>query len=446
MAACYTGYITQSAIVNMPPLLFIVFSSRYGVSVEKLSLLIALNFLTQMLTDALAGKAVPALGYRLSAVIADLSGASGLIMLGVLPLATDAFAGLCAAFALMAVGGGLNEVIVSPIVDSIPSDDKSAGMSLLHSFYSWGAVGVIVFTTVMNALLPDRLWFLIPVLWAVAPLSNIPLFARCPLPPDAQTEGGGYKKLFGSALFWLTLVVMFCGGAAEQAVGQWASLFTETGLGVNKETGDLLGAGLFAAFMGLSRTLYGVAGRKLPLKKTLTVCVALNAAGLLLTATAPVPAVGFIGCAICGLSIGMAWPGTLSLASGRIADGGTPMFAMLALAGDAGCTVGPTVVGILGGRFDLLGSPLRSGLLYAAAFPLAMFIILLCIKRRSAVNETARVRQSGQTKDGGALWEDSRSARNAPVESTAAENADDKIAETGAKRLRKCGKERAPDG
>lgn len=382
LSACYIGYVTQAAIVNMPPLLFIVFSQRFGISLDRLSLLITVNFMTQMLVDLFAGKIVPRIGYRVSAVLAGAFSAAGLILLGVLPLVMSPYAGLIIAFLTMALGGGLVEVIVSPVVDSLPSDNKSAGMSLLHSFYCWGSVGVIAFTTLMNALLPDGLWYLIPVLWAVIPLVNIVLFCLCPLPDGGEAAGGSYKKLFASGLFWLMLAIMLCGGAAEQAVAQWASLFTETGLGVDKELGDLLGAGLFAAFMGLTRTLYGIFGKRLRLKATLIVCAALNAAGLLLTALAAQPVLGFIGCALCGLSIGMAWPGTLSLASRRIPNGGTLMFALLALGGDIGCTAGPVVVGLIGSRADVLGSSLHSGLLFSAVFPIVMLLLLLLVRKR----------------------------------------------------------------
>lgn len=384
LAACYTGYVTQAAIVNMPPLLFIVFSQRFGISLDRLSLLITVNFMTQMLVDLFAGKLVPKIGYRVSAVLAGGFSAAGLVLLGTLPLATEPYAGLVVAFLAMALGGGLLEVIVSPVVDSLPSASKSAGMSLLHSFYCWGSVAVIVFTTLMNALLPADLWYLIPVLWAVIPLVNIAMFLFCPLPAGGEAAGGSYKKLFASRLFWLMLAIMLCGGAAEQAVAQWASLFTETGLGVDKELGDLLGAGLFAVFMGLTRTLYGIFGKKLRLKATLVVCAALNAAGLLITALSSQPVLGFIGCALCGLSIGMAWPGTLSLASRRIPHGGTLMFALLALGGDIGCTAGPVVVGLIGSRADVLGSSLRSGLLFSAVFPLVMLLLLLLVRKRPA--------------------------------------------------------------
>lgn len=386
-AACFIGYITQAAVVNMPPLLFIIFSRQFGISLDKISLLITLNFATQMLVDLLSSKFLPLIGYRLCAVLANVFSAGGLLLLGVLPLCMPPFGGLVVAFVLMAIGGGLMEVLVSPIIDAIPSDNKSARMSLLHSVYCWGAVGVIGSTTLMNFLLPEKLWYVIPIVWAVIPFVNTFLFAAVPIPLNEEESGGSLKTLFRSGLFWVMMAIMLCGGAAEQAVAQWASLFTETALGVSKAVGDILGAGLFIALMGLARLSYGIFGKRLRLKMTLSVCAVLNIGGLLLTSLATHPVLGFVGCALCGLSIGIAWPGTLSLASRRVKGGGTSMFALLALGGDIGCTLGPSVVGALGSRLDVLGSPLKSGLLYAVFFPVVMLILLLFVRRRPALQE-----------------------------------------------------------
>lgn len=380
-AACYIGYVTQAAIVNMPPLLFIIFSTRFGIALDKISLLITVNFATQMLVDLLSSKFLPLIGYRTAAVLAHVFGTAGLIAMGVLPFAMPAYPALVIAFLLMALGGGLDEVLISPIIDAIPSDNKAGRMSFLHSFYCWGAVAVILFTTIFNFLLPDDLWYVIPLLWAVLPLSAVALFAVVPIPLNEEESGGNIRKLFGTGLFWLMLALMLCGGAAEQAIAQWASLFTETGLGVSKAVGDVLGAGLFAALMGVTRLLYGLFGQKLPLRETLMGCAVVNVAGLLITSLADNPVFALVGCALCGISIGLAWPGALSLASQRVHGGGTAMFALLALGGDIGCTTGPLVVGVLGSHADVLSSPLKSGILYAVAFPVLMLVILLAVRR-----------------------------------------------------------------
>lgn len=376
LRACYLGYVTQALIVNLPPLLFVVFREQFGLSYSMLGGLVVVVFLTQLLVDALAIRLIDRIGYRTSAVAAHAFAAVGLVALAFLPrLLPQPYVGLLLASLLFSVGGGLIEVLVSPIVDSLPSDAKASSMSLLHSFYSWGQVLVIAVSTVALLFLGQRLWFVLPLAWAVLPVFTLTRFARVPL-PQPQAEGGRtpLRTLLTSRVFLLALLLMVCSGAAEQAMGQWASLFAEQGLGISKALGDLFGPCLFAVMMGVARTLYGVKGQRLRMQRVLLVCALLCVLSFAVTALAPLPAVSLLGCSLCGLTVSLMWPGMLSLMAGGYPAGGTAMFALMALGGDLGCSVGPWLTGIVA---DAGG--LHRGLLAGAVFPAVMLVGLLAL-------------------------------------------------------------------
>lgn len=388
VAACYIGYITQAAVVNLAPLLFVIFNSRFDLSLDKIGLLVSLGFVTQIATDFVASRLVPRMGYRVSAVSALLFCAAGLLMLGLLPLVMPVFGALVIAYIVAALGGGLLEVVISPLVNSTPSKSKSGAMSLLHSFYCWGVVAVVLLSTLLDFLLPDELWYLIPVLWTALPAAGVLLFLFVRLPP-AQEEEKGRRSIWKNGVFWIMGVLMLASGAAEQAMSQWASLFAETALKVDKAMGDLLGMGAFAALMGVSRLLYGIFGARLKLRLTLSVCAAVNIGAYLLTVFSPSPVGSLIGCALCGLSVGMAWPGVLSLAAGKV-DSGATMFAYMALFGDVGCALGPGLVGwVSGAGASIGGSPLKAGLLSAVAFPAILLLCLLLVGARLKKTKSA---------------------------------------------------------
>ncbi len=375
--ACYLGYITQALIVNLPALLFVVFKDKFGLSYTLLGSLVVVIFITQLIVDALAIRFIDRIGQRISAVMAHVFAAIGMIALALLPrLMPRPYAGLVIASVLFSIGGGLIEVLVSPIVESLPGDAKASSMSLLHSFYSWGQVLVILLSTLALRLVGQDLWFLLPLLWAVLPLVTLFQFTRVPLmPAQEESERTPLKTLLTSKIFLIALLLMVCSGAAEQAMGQWASLFAEKGLGISKTLGDLFGPCLFAIMMGIVRTLYGMKGQKINMQKALFVCSALCIVSFAITALVPVPAIALLGCSLCGLTVSLMWPGMLSLTAGGYPSGGTAMFALMALGGDLGCSVGPWVTGIIADSRNL-----NSGLLTAMIFPAIMMLGLCLLK------------------------------------------------------------------
>jgi fucose permease len=384
--ACYLGYITQALIINLPPLLFVVFQEKFGLSYTMLGSLVATVFVTQLIVDALAIKLVDKIGQRISVVMAHLF-AAGMIAMAFLPrVFPSPYMGLITASVLFSVGGGLIEVLVSPIVESLPGEAKASAMSLLHSFYSWGQVLVIILSTSALLLVGQDMWYLLPLVWSLLPLYNFFKFRKVPLVPSPEeSKRTPLRTLFRSKIFLLALLLMICSGAGEHSMGQWASLFAEKGLGISKALGDILGPCLFAIMMGIARTWYGIKGQKTNIHTALTVCSALCVASFIVTALVPLPAVALLGCALCGLSVSLMWPGMLSLTAAGYPSGGVAMFALLALAGDLGCSIGPQFVGIIADR-----SRLNTGLLAAIIFPVIMLIGLAFLKPLLSSKEELR--------------------------------------------------------
>ena len=372
--ACFIGYIVQAIVVNFAPLLFLTFQDSYGIPLSKITMLVTVNFGLQLLVDLLSVGFVDRIGYRASMEIAHILAALGLVSMAVLPQRFgDPFWGLLAAVILYAAGGGLLEVLVSPVVEACPSDHKEQTMSLLHSFYCWGQVGVVLVSTVFFQLFGIGQWRVLAVVWAMVPLFNALLFARVPMTSLLKEgeKGLSLRKLAGMKIFWVFMLLMMCAGASEQSVSQWASTLAEKGLGVSKTVGDLAGPLAFAVFMGCARAFYGKYGEKIDLDKFMAGSSLLCLASYLCISLAPGPVFGLAGCAVCGLSVGIMWPGTISKASVFLPKGGTALFAMMALAGDLGCSGGPTVVGMVSGLF---GDDLKKGILAAALFPLLLLL------------------------------------------------------------------------
>ncbi len=394
--ACYLGYITQAVVNNLPPLLFLTFQREFHISLEAITMLISMNFGIQLVTDLVFAKVIDRIGYRVSAVLSHVLAFAGLCLLGILPYSMPSpFAGLCLAVGVNAVGGGLAEVLISPIVESLPGDKKSSSMSLLHSFYCWGQVGVILLSTLYFTTIGTEKWRYLPMVWSLIPLFNIFFFAKVPL--CRLVEDGAeqipVRKLFQKKVFWILLCLMVCSGAAEQAMAQWASLFAEAGLRVSKTMGDLLGPCAFAVLMGVSRTFYGIFGHRVHLNRALAVSGLGCVASYLLAVFSPYPLLSLVGCALCGLSVGLMWPGVTSLSAKQFPFGGTAMFAFLALAGDLGCSAGPGLAGAVSGVVSqgalglsaLTGSgdgALRAGLLAVTIFPLVMLGGLWLLRKR----------------------------------------------------------------
>ena len=381
MYACFVGYIVQAIVNNFLPLLFVTFQKTYSIPLTQITLLITLNFGIQLVIDMLSAGFVDKIGYRASTIIAHVCAATGLVLLTVLPEAfPDPFAGIMLAVFIYAIGGGLIEVLISPILEACPTDNKEKAMSLLHSFYCWGHVGVVLISTLFFTLFGIENWKILAVCWAVVPAVNIILFAKAPiysLHEEGET-GLTLKQLFTRKVFWVMMLMMLCAGASEQAVSQWASTFAEQGLGVSKTIGDLAGPMSFAALMGLSRLLYGKFGDRLDLDKFMRMSCLLCIAAYLCISLVPLPAVGLVGCAVCGFSVGIMWPGTFSKASAAVKGGGTALFAMLALAGDVGCSGGPTLAGFISVCFN---GELRAGILAAFVFPVLLLVGIQLAKK-----------------------------------------------------------------
>lgn len=355
MCACFTGYIVQAIVNNFAPLLFVTFQKTFDIPLSQITALITVNFVIQLLIDLLSAGFIDKIGYRASAVLSHVFAAVGLILLTVLPeVFASPFVGLLIAVIIYAVGGGLLEVLVSPIMEACPTENKEKAMSLLHSFYCWGHMAVVLLSTLFFTAFGISNWRILAIFWALIPIVNAIFFTQVPI-YSLQEEGEKgltLKELCRNKVFWLMMIMMVCSGASEQAVSQWASTFAEQGLGVSKTVGDLAGPLAFAALMGTSRLLYGKFGDKLNLNKCMFFSACLCVISYLCIALIPVPAIGLIGCALCGFSVGVLWPGTFSKSSAAIKRGGTVMFAMLALAGDLGCSGGPTLAGLVSGNFN----------------------------------------------------------------------------------------------
>lgn len=370
--ACFIGYIVQAIVNNFAPLLFLTFQSTYHIPLSSITMLVTINFGLQLLVDMASVGFVDKIGYRASLLIAHIFATVGIVALAVLPeLTPNPFAGLLAAVVIYAIGGGLLEVLVSPVVEACPTDNKEKAMSLLHSFYCWGHVGVVLISTVFFRVFGIGNWKVLACIWALVPLCNAFLFARVPIASLIKEGEQGYtvKELARQKLFWVFLLMMVCAGASEQAVSQWASTFAEKGLGVSKVIGDLAGPMAFAILMGSARAFYGKFGEKLDLDKFMAGSSLLCVASYLCISLVPSPVFGLIGCAVCGLSVGIMWPGTFSRASAALPRGGTALFALMALAGDLGCSSGPTLVGMVSSSF---GDNLKFGILAALAFPVLL--------------------------------------------------------------------------
>ncbi len=381
ITACLCGSFIQAITLNFAPLLFLTFRSQYGVSLGKVGFLVTLNFGIQLFIDLIFSKLADRVSQRLSLVLAHVLSAVGLISLAFLPdMIDNAYTGLVISVVIYAIGGGLLEVTVSPIVEACPTKRKSATMALLHSFYCWGYVLTVLLSTLFFFVFGIENWKYMSLIWAVIPALNTVYLLFVPMPD--QEKGSGekmeYKVLFRNKIFWLMLVMMICSGAAEQGICQWVSTFVEAGLGVSKVVGDLTGPLLFALFMGFSRIIYAKFSEKIDLRRYLFVSVLLCAVSYLCISLVPNPVIALIACSVCGFACGIFWPGTLSLAAGSIPKGGGMMFALLALGGDLGCTAGPTIISAVSSSF---GDNLKKGFLVAAVFPLVMIILLLVSSR-----------------------------------------------------------------
>lgn len=383
LIACYLGFITQAITANFAPLLFLTFHRTYQISLGRIAFISTAFFFTQLLIDLFCAKYVDKIGYRKSVVASEIFSAAGLIGLAFLPsLLPDSYVGILISVIIYAMGSGLIEVLVSPIVEACPFDNKDSVMSLLHSFYCWGSVGVILLSTIFFAIFGIENWRILACIWALIPLYNTFNFISCPIESlTEEGEGLSIRQLCHIPIFWITLILMVCAGASEISMAQWASAYVESALGISKSIGDIIGPCLFAVMMGMSRSFYGKYGENIDLMKFMIGSGALCLVCYLLSALAPLPFLNLVGCAVCGFSVGIMWPGTISIASKKIPLGGTAMFALLAMAGDLGGSVGPGIVGFVTQNAN---DNLKVGMLVGCVFPTVLVLSVLLLKRKRA--------------------------------------------------------------
>lgn len=381
ISACFLGYIVQAIVNNLAPLLFLTFRSDFSIPLSKITFLITFNFGVQLLVDLISPPFIDKLGYRSSMLLANAFCMAGLSLMTVLPSAAPTpFSGLIICVMLYAVGGGLLEVLVSPIVEACPTENKETAMSMLHSFYCWGQVAVVGLSTLFFTLAGISHWHILSLLWAAVPLADLILFLKVPVPELVPEDGKHrtYSSLFKDRLFIKLMLMMLCAGACELTVSQWASTFAEAGLHVSKTVGDLLGPMLFAVLMGTSRAVFGIFGERMDLRRFMLGSAVLCTACYAVISLSDNAALGLAACALCGFSVGIFWPGTFSLGSASVKNGGTLMFALFALAGDLGCQSGPTLAGETAALF---GDDLHKGMLFAMIFPVLMLVLLLTDKK-----------------------------------------------------------------
>lgn len=381
LSASCIGYVTQAVVNNFAPLLFLTFQSTYGISLEKITLLVTLNFVLQLFIDLASAKFIDKIGYRTAIVTAHIFAGAGLASFSFLPdLMPDPYVGLIVCVSLCAIGGGLDEVLISSIVESCPTKRKSAVMSFLHSFYSWGSVLVVALSTVFFAVFGIENWKWLACIWAVVPLFDANYFVFVPIynTKEENEKGAKLKQLFSMKIFWVFALLMMSAGAAENAMSQWASAFAESALGVEKAVGDLAGPCMFAVLMGISRTVYAKFSEKINLPRFMIISAVLCVASYLLVTFSPYPVISLVACGLCGFSVGIMWPGTVSIAAKSVKGGGTALFAMMALFGDVGASAGPTLVGFASGAF---GDDLQKGLVFGIVFPVLLLIGIILIGR-----------------------------------------------------------------
>ena len=381
MRTCYVASMVQAIINTFITLLFVTFQHDYGISLEWIAAIISTNFMLQLTVDLVSARFLDKVGYRRASVVAHILAAVGLVELAILPEIMNPATGIAIAVITYALGGGLLEVIVSPMGEACPTKNKERAMSFLHSFYCWGHMTMIIGSTIFFVLIGIEHWQILAILWALVPLANAFFLSRVPMASllPANIATATIRELFSKKIFYLLLLYMVCAGSAELTVSQWSSAFAEEGLGVSKTVGDLAGPLFFALLMGIARVCYSRFGERIQLQRFMLFSALLCLACYLVLALSPIPAVSLVACGICGFSVGIFWPGTFSMASKTIRNGGTPMFALLALGGDLGCAVGPAVAGFVSGA---TGGNLRTGILVGAVFPAVMAAALLFYRQR----------------------------------------------------------------
>lgn len=380
-AACYIGSISQSIVCGFLPLLFVIFNQDYGIPLAMVTLFSTVNFVIQLIMDFTSLFYIDRVSYRKTIVAAHLLAAFGFLFLGLAaPKIKNIYPAILFSVVLFSAGGGLSEVLLSPIIEGCPSDNKAATMSLLHSMFAFGSVGVILVTNILLFVLGKANWHYIATLWAAIPLFNAGYFMLVPINRIVESDKRmPLSRLFKRKSFLVFVLIMFCSGATEIAMSQWASAFAESSLGVSKAVGDILGPCVFASMMALSRVMYSKLADRINLAKYLMLCGIMTVGCFLTAALSPIKLAALLACGFCGFAVGIIWPGTVSLSAKTYPSGGAAMFGALALAGDVGCTAGPTVVWFVA---SLFGGELRRGLLISCIFPVLLVVSTVLLMQR----------------------------------------------------------------
>ncbi len=374
--AGYVGFVVQAIVNNFLPILFIVFQNVYNLSYEKLGRLILFNFATQMFIDLITPKIIAKIGYRKAASLSQGAAAAGLILLGTLPsLMNNTYLAIIISIIIYATGSGLMEVILSPMIEMLPTGNKSGNMAVLHSFYCWGQAFTVLVTTGLVFLFGFKQWYFIPAIWAIIPFLNMFSFLRVPIvQPSPDEKMSTFSELVKKPLFLVYMVMMFCAGASEIAMAEWASIFAQNALGVSKAIGDITGPCAFALFMGTGRVVYAKLSKKVSFTKMLVILNIFCFVCYMVVAVCKIPIIALIFCAVCGFTVSISWPGIYSAGARTFTTGGAVMFSVFAMCGDTGCALGPWLIGVLADKFSL-----NVGFAAASVFPLVMVICALYI-------------------------------------------------------------------
>lgn len=379
------GYIVQSMVNTFAPLLFVTFQTTYHISLSQVSLIIAVNFISQIILDFFASRFADRIGYRKCVVAAQI-----LITIGTAGMAffpewfSNPLAGLLVAVIIYGSGGGLTEVLLTPIVQACPIERKDKTISMLHAFYCWGSVIIILGSTLFFKLAGIENWKLLACIWAILPLVNAIYFLMVPMYELVPEEDRmSMKELFSNRDFWILILLMFCAGSCEMAIAQWASSFAEEGLRVSKALGDLMGPCMFAALKGIERTWYGKRGKEEHLWSFMMFCAVLCGGCYIVLGFSHSAIISLISCAVAGFASGVIWPGTFTHAAKILPTGGTALFGMLALAGDVGCGAGPVIVGLISSS---LNDNLQAGFLFGTSFSILLIVGLFLIRQRVSLS------------------------------------------------------------
>ncbi len=346
--ACYGANVTMSIVGNMSSLLFLTFRSLYNLSFSLLGSLVLINFATQLIIDLAFSFFSHKFNISKSVKIAPVLGAIGLLFYASAPFLfkNAVYFGLALGTVIFSAASGLNEVLISPVVAALPSENPERDMSKLHSTYAWGVVAVVIVSTLFLFAFGSKRWYVLPILFTSVPIFSTVMFFGATLPPlDTPQKASGAVSMLKNKTLWTCVIAIFLGGACELVMTQWCSSYLEQALGIEKIWGDIFGVATFALMLGLGRTLYAKYGKNI--EKVLLLSGVGATVCYLICILSPLPVFGLFACALTGLCVALMWPGSLVVAANRITSGGVFIYAIMAAGGDLGAAIGPQLTGIV---------------------------------------------------------------------------------------------------